>query len=704
VSLLDAFLLDPASLDIWVAARTDDVSGSGTEDDPYNGADSASFDGIMRALAVPPSPAVAVRLGPGIFQTKGYSPSASTTWSPVSGMKILGSGVDVSVLQLVGASIDNGAYGAISSPYNDYLDSFEAGDFTVDCNVSGQPSQLTACGAVAVVGKHTRLRRLRAINFGTQTGAAECFVLSATEAHPDLDSFGLYCFDCWIADCVLEQPGLNDHRETTLTIMSAGERPTDGIMAYHRACVIRNCFVDCEFRQNPVSISSISIVGGVATVTTRLPHGHQVNDWVRISGVAVGGSTNNSFNGSYKITSPTTLGFQYTPNPAQSSNPDAGGNLWLGRWSSQVVAITGISNPTGTGPYTVTVTTATPHFLAPGQTVGISLANPPYGGLFQVYAVTGAFQFQIQFPTNPGSPSLTGNEFIGMTFQACTADGGTAAVVEGNRFLNAHFGGPYHDTWRSKDMMVRNNYYRGVLIGPYQNMGGHSTPTNNNNVCSSLTNSGTLATATTPLAHGLLPGQGVVIAGATVGGFPAPLYNGTFAINTVPSSTTFTYLMTGTPTGPSDAGSATFGALWQVGRLVIENNFIELVLNIIPTGWGPPCGILIGWSLAPPAPPIFLQVLVRRNVIHDIDYAFDTSGFPVGIRLLSCGKGVIEDDVIDLNSIWTGPQLFQQACASLKYFNNQTSAGNLIQAYNYDIQQYVNEIASDTDLALLEAF
>src|SRR5438046_2101310 len=35
--LSDAFLLDPARLDVWIALRTDGVKGSGTESDPYDG-------------------------------------------------------------------------------------------------------------------------------------------------------------------------------------------------------------------------------------------------------------------------------------------------------------------------------------------------------------------------------------------------------------------------------------------------------------------------------------------------------------------------------------------------------------------------------------------------------------------------------------------------------------------------------------------
>ncbi len=37
MSLMDAFLLDPAPVEVWIAARTDGIVGSGTEDDPFDG-------------------------------------------------------------------------------------------------------------------------------------------------------------------------------------------------------------------------------------------------------------------------------------------------------------------------------------------------------------------------------------------------------------------------------------------------------------------------------------------------------------------------------------------------------------------------------------------------------------------------------------------------------------------------------------------
>lgn len=57
-----------------------------------------------------------------------------------------------------------------------------------------------------------------------------------------------------------------------------------------------------------------------------------------------------------------------------------------------------------------------------------------------------------------------------------------------------------------------------------------------------ITSSGLVATGTSTTAHGLIRGDYVVIAGAT----PAA-YNGTFMIETVPSTTTFTYTLASDP-------------------------------------------------------------------------------------------------------------------------------------------------------------
>jgi len=184
MSLLEALLLDPLRMNVWIAARPDGVAGTGTQNDPFDGSTQAKFDPIMNALPVPVvsitfstttatvtainhgfsntnsvviagatgsdaqyyngtftisnvttntfqytlshqpganaqgaiscrlsnsivplpiSPPIAVRLGPGTFQTSGYS-DITLGWQPRAGMKIVGSGMDATILQLACSS------------------------------------------------------------------------------------------------------------------------------------------------------------------------------------------------------------------------------------------------------------------------------------------------------------------------------------------------------------------------------------------------------------------------------------------------------------------------------------------------------------------------------------------------------------------------------------------------------------------------
>jgi len=111
----------------------------------------------------------------------------------------------------------------------------------------------------------------------------------------------------------------------------------------------------------------------------------------------------------------------------------------------------------------------------------------------------------------------------------------------------------------------------------------------------------------------LIVGQGVRIRGATInnGGEP-PLesYNDKYAIESVPTPTSFTYAMKPNPGANADPASGTVQALWQVQECVIENNVIELIPSFM--GWGPPVGIisagqLIQGALVPASGPYVKQ-------------------------------------------------------------------------------------------------
>src|SRR5207302_11358330 len=142
---------------------------------------------------------------------------------------------------------------------------------------------------------------------------------------------------------------------------------------------------------------------------------------------------------------------------------------------SHYVAVSAVT-PSGTspGPWTITVGNSTPHFRVPGSTVvvhNVNSPNPsPINGIWIVSNVVNSTKFEFQMSTDPGSVTSLGSAFIGVRFQALSADGGKNAVVDGNRILNTRFGGPYHDFWTTNALIVRNNHYRAVVTGLYQNL------------------------------------------------------------------------------------------------------------------------------------------------------------------------------------------------------------------------------------------
>ena len=98
-----------------------------------------------------------------------------------------------------------------------------------------------------------------------------------------------------------------------------------------------------------------------------------------------------------------------------------------------------------------------------------------------------------------------------------------------------------------------------------------------------LTRSGVTATATTSVEHGYKKGDKVLIDGAD-----ASQYNGTKAITSVPSTTTFTYSVTGSPATPDPSTSITSqkqGGTQAVASATITTSFIAEI-NVTSGGSG----------------------------------------------------------------------------------------------------------------------
>ncbi len=103
---------------------------------------------------------------------------------------------------------------------------------------------------------------------------------------------------------------------------------------------------------------------------------------------------------------------------------------------------------------------------------------------------------------------------------------------------------------------------------------------------SSLTSSALVATGTTATAHGLKRGDYIVISGATPAG-----YNGTFMIESVPTSTTFTFAIASTLSSPA-TGTITYIKnnieIWfyskpteptgNTSSIVVPDEYIDLIV------------------------------------------------------------------------------------------------------------------------------
>lgn len=453
------------------------------------------FDAVMRAA---PANSV-IRIGPGVFESKGFAAEIAN-YQLKNGQRILGAGRAVTTLKLVGASWPELAYLPLAlHVYYGFLEDFEVSDLTFDCNIAGQPESRVSCAAVAIAGRNVRLRRLRAINFSSQTDSyVENFVFGVGAPHPDGGTEGV---NNLIEDCIAEAPGLNSAVNSSVFILNSGERPNDGIMAWHRASAIRHCWYDGTFVDRPVSISGITISAGVATVTTRTPHGRSNNSWVVISGAEENGSTQSAYNGTYQISYVSSNQFTYTPVAylgrdgalsVPTTNPT--GDMWVDRFSSHRIPVQKLQRDTTDS--TVAILTAHgPHFRKPGQRVrvyGVAGPIPPgteaYYGWFPI--IEGGI-------TSPGVLKYQMNSApTKLIVQDTACPGGSTTCQQDAVFLGVG----------TKDQTDRNNYYSDVLTGPYQFMGGSSALK-----LGSLSVAGNTATFTTTAPHGLVVGLAVEI-------------------------------------------------------------------------------------------------------------------------------------------------------------------------------------------------
>jgi len=660
-----------------------------------------TFDAIMRGV-----PAHALVHITGVIETKGVSRYIAGGWKPQNGLRIVGSSMASTTLKLVGASRRNADYAAIGLDYFEFADGFQTEDFTIDCALDEQPSPYVVCGAIRFEGggRHVRIRRVRAIRFGSRSPDTyiENFVFfigsdAAKETYHNV-----------IEECVAEMPSPNVYWNSTIFHMGGGWY--NGKSLYHRACVLRRNCVNGQIVYGPrVEVDSISFSGTTAIITTKSPHGYSAPGNVSVQGILVGGSLVNAFNGVFAIDSTTDTTISYTPYPADGPTAmglTAGSSAIVGAPVSPhalpVLSLTLVSGSRYRAKTTIPHNqTANNFFKIRGIKVRLNdgtVLDPwsvadhtpyrgnPFNGAFRVASVFSKLEvdYDLVLGLNVDFSSVEGDMVLGQGHQALAADNGKCAIVEENRILHCATAGPYHDTFSTRDLIIRGNYYDDCLAGPIQNFGPSLLTLDTNNpgqACVFTLLGRTVQCDTTPVEHDLLVGQGVRVT-------ESGAFNGDYKITAV-GKMSLNFELTSIPGSPPASGK--FTGLGQVGTWIIEDNVIELALTR-PDYWAGPNAIYVGMAsndfLTAPF-NFFRQIIIRRNVIRQLA-ALSVSNY-AGITVQKADNVIIENNVIELGQ---SEPIQVQKCGSIRIFNNRKAGGQLIRGQSRDTGLPTDDLAT----------
>jgi hypothetical protein len=490
--------------EIWLAIRPAeaDGSGSGTPSDPFAVNTPSGFASVMRNPAKVPFDAI-VRLMPGIYRTRGTvgngydSTNIEPFWQPRTGQKILGSGMHLTTLKFEWDLQDpkpqpGQRHNMILSA--DYLSSWELSDLTLDCNLQNAPFDPTVKES------------------GTVTATVAAFAVTVTSSAGFFDASVVGKVLVFNVDPVFSARIVGYISSTQVTIDAGPNSILSGVP-----------FTIWGLR---FSITALSVTGD----NIRIRRVRVINFGTRTAGKINGSAAPNysTYEGfplrvegrtldkpSFNSVIEDCIFEQPYPSPAREvtccvmssgsiRTADPTKRLHLQPLGSVIRNCyfnfdlvnepSGLAGPisaitkSGTGPYTITVTTVHPHNVVSGDFIEMS-GNAPsaLNGRFLVNTVLTMQQLTIVLPSDPGSPSSFGT------------------------------------LWKSSKPTCRAALSQNVLL---------------------------VTVDTTPLKHNrVAPGPGVAPDEIVITGASDDTYNGTFKVTSVIDSFHFTYTLESTPGG-----------------------------------------------------------------------------------------------------------------------------------------------------------
>jgi len=642
------------------------------------------FDEVLRAVP----PYTRIHIGPsGIdgngnvipFQTRGFAPQGVGNWQPKSGQKLVGAGMDVTIVQLVGAGVVKleeelveQHYHAIGMPItptgtapSPFLAAFEISDLTIDCNADNQPLRgqgtftPVACGAVRVFGSNSRVRRVKAINWGTKSIKESAFVISLITASAETSDGGgqpvvQETASSGIEDCVAIQPVESCAREVTVLHLGGRKNSTTQAQAFATAPFVRKNFVDGTLARpgldagSPILVPSAFLSSTVAT------------------------SIDPEF-------------------------PDVG--LFVSKRPHLRVA------------------NRRYRFYNPRN------SNSIWNGYYQVVAVQDAKTLILSFDQPSLSDLDSSLVVLGTEIRGVGVSSSLGAVVEQNQIHNCWIGGPYAsplddsvnaptapptlereerlDSFNAlnlRSLVVRNNFYKNVAVGPYWNMGGVSGAVSGNTLAYVGTGE---VTVTTLKHHHLWLGARVRIEAAS-----DAHYEGVQTVTAV-TETTFKYQLA--PALGLSSGTGSYRVVSGVDFLTIDGNTIELA-DLDETEFAikeyplldpsvqtyRPFGLVVGdnGSGKQSGARVHRQVFIRNNNIRYGDGIRHATlaglGPPAGASMQLAGieQLHVTNNVVDVNARIAHRT---HRCGTVRFFHNVRPDGELRRGWQWETNGFYDE-------------
>lgn len=222
------------SKQVYLAARVDGKSGSGTKADPFDASSAHKYTDLLSKL----EPNYIFHYAPGVYETYGWRFLLRKTAG--TGCKHYGAGIDRTIIKLVGASHGPADGIVFASSYNERADGFELHDLTINCNAAGQPKWKRGparfVSAISTRGSGIRINNVKVTRFGTRSVGTECFPIFIAS-----DALAGNFSDNVVENCVISQPA--DGNRDGASLISVGPFMSE---ASGRNNVARNNRIDVE--------------------------------------------------------------------------------------------------------------------------------------------------------------------------------------------------------------------------------------------------------------------------------------------------------------------------------------------------------------------------------------------------------------------------------------------------------------------------